>query len=38
MSVVLRTRHTSCYSMTDIGFGAAANNLYIHTWNSAGGR
>lgn len=37
MAVVLRTQHTSCYSMTDIGFGAAANNLYIHTWNSAGG-
>lgn len=37
MAVVLRTQHTSCYSMTGIGFGSVANNLYIHTWNSAGG-
>lgn len=37
MAVVLRPQHTSCYSMSGIGYGGVANNLYIHTWNSSGG-
>ena len=37
MAVVLRPQHTSCYSMSGIGFSGGTYNLYIHTWNSSGG-
>jgi len=37
MAVVLRPQHTSCYSMSNMNYMGAANDLYIHTWNSSGG-